>query len=588
MSNGYLVAARSDVAAAHEISGGFGLDVIDAATIDDPDTAASALAAAANVGLLISSASAGDEKFVAVLRAIAQHLPRAQLILVDASARAAFPFLPEAWPTMAFDEARARSSELMRQRNGTLGSEPERAAPVAPPPAAEPEAAPEPELQTQAPQHDDAASARDEGEGDALADAKQEQAPTQSEATGTLADAEYQTTAEAEQAPIPAAPSHPPAHDLSAPNDGPSFGSVSGVPSAPPQPTPPPEPTQEEIDAAITTDRDLPTVDIPLKRPPEVAVPPSVPSPARQPSAPPMPKQGERERGITLEAARTGGASAAASVPADATAFAPKKLRRGTPELVQVTIHQSKDLKAVIKAARKTNPNTAPAPQGVYVGNIALGASIGVALETRGVVCDGAMQRQIWRGDPINFTFSVEPDDESKKAIFIARVFIDDAQIGVIGFTRPISGPAKKPAGAGDGARLKRYKRVFISYSSNDRDVVSAIATAYAAAGIPHFWDRASLKSGEIWHPRLRKEIDRADLFHLCWSKSAASSEWVEKEAEHALQRNMRSKGKMPNITVQMLDGPPWAPHPRQLDAINFDDFVRAAIVGYARGDGKS
>jgi hypothetical protein len=35
-----------------------------------------------------------------------------------------------------------------------------------------------------------------------------------------------------------------------------------------------------------------------------------------------------------------------------------------------------------------------------------------------------------------------------------------------------------------------------------------------------------------------------------------------------------------------MLDGPPWAPHPLELDAINFDDFVRAAIVGYARGDG--
>jgi hypothetical protein len=35
-----------------------------------------------------------------------------------------------------------------------------------------------------------------------------------------------------------------------------------------------------------------------------------------------------------------------------------------------------------------------------------------------------------------------------------------------------------------------------------------------------------------------------------------------------------------------MLDGPPWAKHPPELDSINFDDFVRAAIVGYARGDG--
>src|SRR5262249_6075110 len=147
------------------------------------------------------------------------------------------------------------------------------------------------------------------------------------------------------------------------------------------------------------------------------------------------------------------------------------------------------------------------------------------------------------------------------------------------------SGPAKKPA-SGERLKLKRHKRVFLSYSSNDRETVSAIATAYEAAGIAYFWDRSSLKSGEEWSPRLRKEIDRADLFHLCWSKAASTSEWVEKEAEHALTRRRRSNGKQPDITVQMLDGPPWAPHPAALDSINFDDFVRAAIVGYARGEG--
>src|SRR5690349_289857 len=132
MSNGYLLAAGGDVAAAHEISDGFGLDVIDAGSIDDPDTAGSALAAAANVGLLISNASANDEKFVALLRALAQRLPRAQLILVDADARAALVFLPEAWPAMALEEARARSAELVRQRNSIPAGETEHATPLPP------------------------------------------------------------------------------------------------------------------------------------------------------------------------------------------------------------------------------------------------------------------------------------------------------------------------------------------------------------------------------------------------------------------------------------------------------------------------
>ena len=196
------------------------------------------------------------------------------------------------------------------------------------------------------------------------------------------------------------------------------------------------------------------------------------------------------------------------------------------------------------------------------------------------------MQRRTWAGAPLDFNFIAEADDDAKQAVILARVFINDAQIGSIAFTRPISGPKKKAADTGDGARLKRFKRVFLSYSSADRETVSRIATAYQMAGVDHFWDRTSLKSGEEWSPRLRKEIDKSDLFHLCWSKSAATSEWVEKEAEHALTRRQRSKGKTPSITVQMLDGPPWAPHPKHLDSINFDDFVRAAIVGYARGEG--
>ncbi len=719
MSNGYLIAAGNEVAAAHEISDGFGLDVIDVASIDDPDTAASALAAAANVGLVISAASVRDTKFVAVLRALAQHLERAQLILADAEARSALPFLPEAWPAMTLDEARSRSTALVRQRNEPPPAAPGDAAPM-PASTPEPSSAGEhasPEGNEQAPAEGEApAEANDIAEAstgesepprsepetaqldwppfdsakpadvflsfawlerdrevalelanklaanglnvwvshehispgagsfedqvkrqlddsklvialwteDARANAvvvdeamrahqrdklisaviDGSRPPvalpggshlSQEGAIDALANsvAERVRQLSGEQsAPsqISAAepPSQPPAHDLSAPNDGPSFGGVSGVPSTLPQAQAPHEPTQEEIDAALRTDRDLPTVDIPLKRQPEAAAPPAAPAP--QAPAPAMPKQQEaRERGVAIEAARTGGgASVAATAPADATAFAPKKLRRQTPELMRIVIHQPKDLQAVIKRIRKQDRRAEPAASGAHMGEVPIGASIGVALEVRGAACDGTLQRRKWLGEPIDFPFTLEAEGGPKQATIIARVFLDDAQIGVMAFTRPISGPAKKAASDGERIRMKRPKRVFLSYSSKDREVVSAIATAYTAAGIPHFWDRRALKSGETWHPRLRREIDRADVFHLCWSKAAAQSEWVEKEAEHALQRNMRSKGKMPNITVQMLDGPPWAAHPRNLDAINFDDFVRAAIVGYARGDGSS
>ena len=308
--------------------------------------------------------------------------------------------------------------------------------------------------------------------------------------------------------------------------------------------------------------------------PPAAAPPPAAAVPAPQSADPP--RNPARTRTAQVETA-----------PADATAFAPKKLRRGTPELVRIVIHQPKDLKDVIKAARKIDPRTDAAPSGMKVGEVPLGASVGVSLEVRGAVCDGEIQRRTWQGEPLDFNFTADAEADVKQAVFLARVFIDDAQIGVLAFTRPIGGQKKNPA-SNDKVRLKRHKRVFLSYSSKDRETVSAIATAYEAAGVQHFFDRTSLKSGEEWSPRLRQEIERADLFHLCWSKSAADSEWVTKEAEHALTRRRRSNGKKPDITVQMLDGPPWAKHPDSLDSINFDDFVRAAIVGYARGDGST
>ena len=488
MSNGYLVAAAADLAAAHEIADGFGLDVIDASSVRDQQTTGAALAGAANVGVLLSSEAAGEESFVALLRAIAAQLQRAQLILVTGDARAVFAFLPADWPAMSIDEARSRSNELLRRRQAE-----------APPPQDAPRAEPMPPSRPAPP----ATAPEHAGQGPA-----------------------EQTI---ENAPLPE-----PAPTLAAP---------------PELPEPPPT-----VSAAT-----------PLAEPPPTI---SAPAPAPQPAAP-------------AKTAR----SVAASAPADATAFAPSKLRRGTPELVRIVVHQPKDLNAVIKAAKKLDPRAEPAPQGIGIGEVALGANVGVALEVRGGSSEGAPQRRAWAGEPIDFNFVVEADASVKQMVLLARVFIDDAQIGVLAFTRKVSGPAKKPHGPGDRARLRRHNRVFLSYSSKDREVVSAIATAYQMAGIEHFWDRGSLKPGEDWNPRIRREIDRADLFHLCWSKAAAASEPVRNEAEHALARRRKNSGK-PEITVQMLDGPPWAPHPASLDAINFDDFVRAAIVGYARGDG--
>lgn len=619
MSNGFLIVAEADRNAAYDLGDGFGLDVIGAATLGDHEATAAALTGAANVGIILSNAAAQQADFVALLHTLATRLGGAQLIVVEPEARAAFGFLPEAWPIMAFQLAHERATALVSRRQATTEETPHAAplppqapepppvesapiestveeTPPAPPrePAHEPEfeAAPTPPSEPEA-QHEPLPV--EEPAAEQLTQQHQQEQQIEAEAPDSDAlPPPPEDSAEDLEASAPEARNAPPVSEekldegLSAPEaptlEDEAFGAppaanedlmVGGAPAPAADEAPPaPEPATEAPVAAAPPHYSAPPE--PVEAPPPQAPAPSVgaPAPAAKRSAPPS-----RERAIDYQ-------SPAQTAPADATAFAPKKVRRGTPELVRIAIHQPKDLKAVIKAARQIDPRTEPAPQGMSIGDVALGAKVGVSLEVRGAACDGAVQRRTWRGDPIDFNFSIEADADVKQIVVLARVFVDDAQIGVLAFTRPVIGADKKPQGIGDKVRLKRHKRVFLSYSSKDRETVSAIATAYASAGVEHFWDRTSLKSGEEWSPRLRKEIERADLFHLCWSKSAAASEWVEKEASHALSRRRRTK--KPDITVQMLDGPPWAKHPDSLDSINFDDFVRAAIVGYARGDGET
>ncbi len=532
MSNGFLLAAETDLPGLNDIASGFGLEAVGAHTLGPHQTTAAAMQGAANVGIVLSQAATRDAAFVALLHVLANSLRSAQLILAEPGAREAFAFLPDAWPSMALADARARAADLLRRRTeAETGAEPPRAHPL---PPAEEEAPPPPE-------HERAITIEPEPEPAPAEASKPDPEPARPGNDDMLGGAAPDDDKPAEAAPDDA--------ELSD-----SFGADS-----------------EEDQQISVTEEEPPAPPAPE---PEAAAPPVTVAPAPQSAEPPQ--QPSRKREAPVE-----------SAPADATAFAPKKLRRGTPELVRIVIHQPKDLQAVIKAARKIDPRTDAAPSGMKVGNVPLGASVGVSLEVRGAVCDGEIQRRAWQGEPLDFNFSADAEEDVKQAVFLARVFIDDAQIGVLAFTRSVGGP-KKNAAANDKVRLKRHKRVFLSYSSKDRETVSAIATAYEAAGVQHFFDRTSLKSGEEWSPRLRQEIDRADLFHLCWSKSAAESEWVEKEAEHALTRRRRSNGRKPEITVQMLDGPPWAKHPPHLDSINFDDFVRAAIVGYARGDGQA
>jgi len=585
MSNGWLIAAAADASLGADLAAGFGLELIHPGPPEEREALLVPLVNAPNLGVLLTPEAAQDEAFVALIRMLTGRRPNAQLIVTNQHTRSAFPFIPDTWPLLLLDEAKRRAKLAAERRGPTPAPAQQQQPPKAqhqapPPPPPEPPPAPEPPpVVTEA-----------------------EAPPIEPEPTHV----EEPIAAE----PPPAVIIDEAAEALSEidPSVGESFGAGAPLDEAETH-----DIRGEQIEEAkrvaeqeagaqeSAVDRHLEELRLERERHQLADAEERVEAPAPAAPAPPEDEVTETtansysaggappaKRSAPAGAAMGGVARSApdATARADATAFAPRKLRRGEAELVRIAIHQPKDLKEVIKAARKADPRTDAAPQSMGIGDVAIGSSVGVSLEVKGAACDGDLQRRTWAGDPLDFSFAITADADVKQVVILARVFVNDAQIGVLAFTRNVIGPRPKPLSDGERVRLKRHKRVFLSYSSKDRETVSAIATAYEAAGVAHFWDRTALKSGEEWHPRLRREIDRCDLFHLCWSKAAADSQWVEKEATHAL--GMRRRKKKPDITVQMLDGPPWAKHPDSLDAINFDDFVRAAIVGYARGDGQS
>jgi len=90
-----------------------------------------------------------------------------------------------------------------------------------------------------------------------------------------------------------------------------------------------------------------------------------------------------------------------------------------------------------------------------------------------------------------------------------------------------------------------------------------------------------SIEPGERWEQRLYEEIDRCDLFLLFWSKNAARSEWVLREAERAVARQDASEGTEPDITPIVLEGPPVPePIPDWLQHLHFNDHLIFLIAG--------
>ena len=198
-------------------------------------------------------------------------------------------------------------------------------------------------------------------------------------------------------------------------------------------------------------------------------------------------------------------------------------------------------------------------------------------LELPGLAVDAPDQAVVWRGRIESLQFGVQVPSDLSQSTVIGQltVSLDGLPVGVLRFKLKVAA-AEQPVGdlQPAGHFAKRYRKAFISYSSEDRAEVLKRVQMLKANGIDFFQDILSLEPGQRWEAALYREIGDCDVFYLFWSTSAKHSPWVQKELQYAWDRKAGSDERPPEIMPIPLEGPPIPVPPDYLGHLHFNDAL--------------
>jgi TIR domain len=262
----------------------------------------------------------------------------------------------------------------------------------------------------------------------------------------------------------------------------------------------------------------------------------------------------------------------------DCSVFSPPKAPPQSKILIQVALHDPEQFEDAAARAAIIDSSSALRGTTTLELKIPLDARIDIFLEeAAGLEVESPVQSAVWRGRMLTVNFvAVTPRSEGPLFPKI-RLSCNGAVAAELRFKIDVE-HGQTDSIADQPVIVKRYKRVFFSYSSQDRVRVLEVAQSYRALGVEFFQDILSLEPGQRWEQGLYQEIDACDLFLLFWSRSSSSSEWVAKEASYALEQQSRSTNRKPEIIPLILDGPPPPPPPEFLKHLHFNDWMRYAI----------
>jgi TIR domain len=265
--------------------------------------------------------------------------------------------------------------------------------------------------------------------------------------------------------------------------------------------------------------------------------------------------------------------------PVICTVFAPPKPQVGSRFLLQAFAHRPEKAEEARALAQEFDDSTVRRGFRSLNVEVAREERLDFHLVMPGLVVQEALQSLYWHGETsyVPFVLEVPSDRAPGPVIGTLIVSIQGVPVGDIAFKLDVASVAPQPAEPtttallGDGAQ--RYRLAFVSYSSKDRGEVLKRIQMLRTVGIKYFQDVVDLEPGNRFEPLIFQRIEECDLFLLFWSTAARSSEWVDRELQHALQRKAGREDAPPAIRPVILEKPP-PPPPEALKDLHFNDYL--------------
>lgn len=217
--------------------------------------------------------------------------------------------------------------------------------------------------------------------------------------------------------------------------------------------------------------------------------------------------------------------------------FAPAEVKRKSHLRVQVYLHLYEESEKVKSFAQESDKNAERRDYIPLSLKLKKGDKVDVEFNVYGETRLASEHKSIiWQGSftKCSFDYFVPKDIDVEELSCEANLFVNGAMIGEMRFITQI---VNVPRNLNPEILSHRFNRIFISYAHQDAQQIKLLALAYKAQGVDYFYDRESLGPGDVYKEKIFNYIDSSDLFVLCWSKNAATSDYVAIEKGRALLR---------------------------------------------------